>query len=55
MQTIPASGARKNSQFRSTAIRLAAVSWRAMPIDPYTTAPRSRRMCAKPGGNAGTT
>ena len=42
MQTTPASGARKNSQLRSTAIRLASASWRAIPIEPYTNPPSSR-------------
>src|SRR6202047_1112816 len=54
MHTTPPSGARKNSQLRSTAVRRPSASSRAIPIAPYTTAPSSRRSCAWDSGSCGT-
>ena len=54
MLMMPASGARKNSQLRSTARRRASVSWRATPMVPYTREPRSRRKWANCSGSGGT-
>src|SRR6185312_16319200 len=53
--TMPPSGARKNSQLRRTAVCRASASSRAIPIDPYTTAPSSRRRCECDAGSCGTT